>query len=97
MECLEYDLLLPPRGHGISELLDLATAAKRLVISPAVESNNLTLLEQIAINSDAIGFTIPLDTKHVPVAHLFMGQLRFRALPVATAKFVEDIRKKLEV
>ena len=112
MECLEYDLLLPARGNGIREILETSTAAKRLVMVPAVESNNLTLLEQIASKGNGIGFTIPLDmnsaagmaplryvpldTKDVSLAHLFVGQLRFRTLPVAAAKFVEDLRGMIE-
>jgi len=110
MECLEYDLLLPARGNGIREMLETATAAKRLVINPAIESNNLSLLEQVASKGDGIGFTIPLDMNYastplryvpvdprdMPVAHLFVGQLRFRTLPVASAKFVEELRGKIE-
>lgn len=110
MECLQYDLMLPPRGNGIREILEAATASKRLVMSPAVESNNLSLLEQMAGKGDGIGFTIPLDmqastsqlayvpleTRDVPLAHLFVGQLRFRTLPVASAKFIEDVRKSLQ-
>lgn len=113
MECLEYDLLLPAPGNGIRDILEEATAAKRLLITPAVESNNLTLLEQIASKGDGLGFTIPidmnyatstvplryvpLDTSDVPLAHLFLGQLRFRTLPVAAAKFVEDMRVALQI
>jgi DNA-binding transcriptional LysR family regulator len=113
MECLEYDLLLPAPGNGIRDILEEATAAKRLLITPAVESNNLTLLEQIASKGDGLGFTIPIDmnyassslplryvpidTTDVPLAHLFLGQLRFRTLPVAAAKFVEDIRVALQI
>lgn len=108
MECLEYDLLLPSRGNGIREILEVTTAAKRLVINPTVESNNLTLLEQMASKGDGIGFTIPLDMnyassgmplryipldiKDAPIARLQVSQLPFRALPVAAAKFVEDLR-----
>jgi len=113
MECLEYDLLLPARGNGIREVLETATAAKRLVINPAVESNNLSLLEKIAGKGDGIGFTIPLDMssaesmaplryipldlKDVRLARLLVGQLRFRTLPVAAAKFIEDLRATVEM
>lgn len=113
MECLEYDLLLPAPGNGTRAILERATSAKRLQITPAVQSNNLTLLEHSAIRGDGIGFTIPIDmnyvpdnaalsyvpvdTKDVPMAKVVVCQLRFRTLPVASAKFVEDIRKALAV
>lgn len=38
---------------------------------------------------------VPMDLKDVPLAHFFVGQLRFRTLPVATAKFVENLRKSV--
>lgn len=112
MECLEYELLLPPRGNGIREILETATSTKQLIINPVICSNNLTLLEQIACQGNGIGFTIPLDVgqsndgtplcyvpldiKDVPLSSLFVGQLRFRTLPVAVAKFVEDLRAVIE-
>ncbi len=113
MECLDSPLLLPQRGNGIREMLETATSIKRLSISPAIESNSPQLLSNIASEGKGIAFTvplaldhknqnpnlisIPLDTKDVPPGLLFVGQLRLRTLPVAAAKFVEEIRKTLEV
>lgn len=38
---------------------------------------------------------LPMDRKDVALAHFFVGQLRFRTLPVATAKFVENLRRSV--
>jgi DNA-binding transcriptional LysR family regulator len=112
MECLEWPLLLPQRGNGIREVLETATAIKRLGIVPTIESNSPQLLTHIARQGNGIAFTtplamdqnvkdtslvaIPLDGKDVPGGMLFVGQLRLRTLPVAAAKFVEEMRKVLE-
>lgn len=112
IECLEYDLLLPMRGNGIREVLETASTKKRVRINPAIESNDFHLIQQIVSQGNGIGFTapmafnsdtkrekicyIPLDLKDVPLVKLFIGQLRFRTLPVATAKFVERFRLVIE-
>ena len=113
MECMEWPLLLPQRGNGIREVLETATSIKRLSINPAIESNSPQLLANIAGQGDGIAFTIPLamaqvardaqlvaiplDPKDAAGGLLFVGQLRSRTLPVAAAKFVEEMRKVLEV
>lgn len=107
-ECLEYDILLPMRGNGLREALETASSKKRIKISPIIESNDLHLIQQIISEGDGIGFTVPffinsrdlkenvcyvpLDLKEVALVKVFIGQLRYRTLPVATAKFVENIR-----
>lgn len=111
MECLEHPLLLPQRGNGIREMLETATRIKRLSMNPTIESNSPQLLSSLARESAGIGFTIPLaleqierdrgliavplDTKDVPAGLLFAGQLRLRTLPVAAAKFVEEMSKSM--
>lgn len=112
MECLEFDLLLSPRGEGIREKLESATAAKGLQLSPSIESNDSALLEGLAIEGGGIAFSIevgiapedegssfvsiPLKDRDVPSPFLFVGQRRGRTLPVSAAKFVEELRKSLD-
>lgn len=112
MECLDYDLLLPMRGNGIREVLETVSIKKRLKINPVIESNDFNFIQKIVREGNCIGFTapfvlnveafeddvcyVPLDVKEVPLVKLFIGQLRYRTLPVATAKFVENIRLVFE-
>lgn len=112
IECLDYDLLLPMVGNGIREALDTASLKKRIKLNPVIESNDFQFIEQIICEGNGVGFNapllqnsetltnevvyVPLDLKDVPLVKLFIGQLRFRTLPVATAKFVESIRLVLE-
>ncbi len=111
-EAMEHELLLPPRGDGVREILESATRRRGINCHPVVESNDPALLEQIAADGGGISFgipigvdqstfrqsliAIPLDARDVKPGFLFVGQLRMRTLPVAAAKFVEEIRKVIE-
>ncbi len=39
----------------------------------------------------------PIDTRDIPVARFAMGQLAGRSLPVAAAKFAEQLAARLEL
>lgn len=112
VDCLDYDLLLSKRGDGVRELVESAYVKKDLRCQPTVESDDPAFLERIAMEDGGLSFAIPIGISQfhtktkltsVPMkkgelepGFLFVGQLRNRTLPVAAAKFVEEIRKKLE-
>lgn len=110
-ECVEYPLLLPKRPAGIRQVLDTAAAKVGIPLNPIVESNGLDLLNLLSRESDNLSFSIainlealrstgqfaavPIDTRDVAGGFLFAGHLKGRALPVAAARFLEDITKDL--
>ncbi len=110
-ECLEYALLLPEKTEGVRRVLDVAAAKTGLTLKPIVESNSLGLLQRMSLESSAISFTIavnleplletsgltavPIDERDVTGGFLFAGHLRGRTLPVAAARFLENISKEL--
>lgn len=112
MDCLEYKLYLPPKTEGIRELIEAATLRKGFACQPAIESNDPNALEHAIQYSAGVGFEIPISASidhtdknlvSIPLEHgeveegsLFIGQLRNRTLPVAAAKFVEDLRKSIQ-
>lgn len=111
-DCSQYGLLMSKRGDGVRELMENASARKGLRCDPTIESNDPAFLERIAMEGGGLSFAIPIGISQfhtktrltsVPMkmgeveqGFLFVGQLRNRTLPVAAAKFVEDIRKRLE-
>lgn len=111
VDCLEHDPLLPPRGEGVRELIEAAAVKKGLNCTPVVEAEDATLLKSIAKKGGGIAFSyphadtlpttdgltrIPLHTGEIEPGYLFVGQLHKRTLPVAVAKFVEEMRKVIE-
>lgn len=109
VDCLEHNPLLPPRGEGMRELVEAAAVKKGLNCSPAVESDDPELLLEIAKQGGGVAFSyalsqpqadvvqVPLYPNEVENGFLFVGQLHKRTLPVAVSKFVEEMRKVLEV
>ena len=110
-ECLNYDLALPKSTIGVRYLLEDALKAGVRKLEPVLESDNFETLRyyakyeqvitfQIAVglpekeNSNGLVF-IPLDQNDVPPGIMYVGQLRHRALPVAAAKFANQLSEAL--
>jgi len=110
-ECVDYPLLLPSQPSGVRHLLEGSAARLGLNLRSAVSANNLQFLQDYTLNDDHISFdipinlptnldeqgkrAIPLDSRDVPPGFLFVGHLRARTLPVAAARFLEDIVEEL--
>lgn len=110
-EAAEFPMMLPSRPEGVRQVLDNAAAKSGLSLHPEIESNSLDLLQSLVKQSNMITFTIglnlrpflnsdgliaiPVDEKDIPPGFLFAGHLRGRTLPVAAARFLEDVTKNL--
>lgn len=110
-ECVDYPLLLPSQPSGVRHLLEGSAARLGLNLRSAVSANNLQFLQEYALNDDHMSFdipinlplnleerdrqSIPIDSRDVPPGFLFVGHLRGRTLPVAAARFLEDIVEAL--
>ena len=110
-ECVSYPLLLPKPPEGIRHTLDHAAAKLGITLEPALESNSLDLLRLMSQDSESLSFclsinrrpdlendrlaSVPLDLSGVPSGVLTAGYLRGRTLPVAAARFLESVNKRL--
>ncbi len=110
-ECRDYPLLLPDEASGIRNLIDTAAVRLGLELPPAIEANVAELLHACAAHSGQIAFDVPVNLPDDLAAHgltavpvdprdagegfLFVGHLRGRTLPVASARFLEQITASL--
>ncbi len=106
-DCTDYPLLLPKHPEGIRAVLDALARKVGLTLEPALESNSLDLLRLMSQGSQALSFSIAINLRPdleadglvaIPldvVGVLNAGYLRGRTLPVAAARFLESVNKKL--
>lgn len=105
-DCLDHKLILPSRAYGVRHLLELGAARKERSLNPAVETESFEMIRHYVMHEDAVGFQIPIGLKlglddaitHRPLAsrdvtsgQLLLGQMKGRALPVASAKFAQQL------
>ncbi len=105
-DCLRKKLVLPSAAYGVRHLLEVAARQKGQVLSPAVETESFELIRHYVAHENAVGFQIPigldlesdkmithlpLSEKDVPVGRLLLGQMKGRVLPVASAKFTQQL------
>lgn len=107
--CVEYPVALPERSLGGRQLLNEVIERSNLRLNIVAESNSFEFLRGIVLRDKAISFQIeigavesgdivvrPIDERDFPHADLVLGQVRGRSLPVAAAKFAEQLARTLE-
>ena len=109
-DCIDYPLVLPTENNSVRYFLNTATLKLGRQIEPVVESDSHILLTQCLANQNTIGFQIPIgltkqddlsfhhvpvSEKDIPIGRLIAGQKKGRALPVAAARFLEQICETL--
>lgn len=111
-DCLRYPVSLPTAPYGVRQLLERAAARKAEPLEPVVESDSFEFLRHYAAAENLLAFQIPiglppsrsagdlvsrpLDERDVPCGVLLLGQLRHRALPVASARFADQLVTALQ-
>ena len=106
-DCLRYPLALPNDQTGIRFLLERAVQHTSLRLQPVVEADSFEFLRCHALAENIVAFQIPIglpvasdtdtlvtrpiDVRDVPHGILYLGQLRGRTLPVAVARFGQQI------
>lgn len=110
-DCITQKLVLPAPQYGVRHLLELAATRKGHVLTPVVETESFELIRHFVNHENAVGFQIPvglnvaehsgiahrpLSEKDVPSGRLLLGQKKGRALPVASAKFSQQLIAALE-
>lgn len=110
-ECAEFPLLLPGKSWGIRHLLDQSALRLGINLRSVIQSDSLEFLRDIDRNPDQVSFdipinlnrpnsqsdtvSIPLNPKDVPEGFIFVGHLKGRTLPVAAARFLEQVTTEM--
>lgn len=107
---MNYDLALPGPQYGVRGLLERAAKRMGRTLVPALETESFEMIRHYAAFGQTIGFQIPIglnqlmrpdiacipiDESDVPGGELLLGQLRGRALPVATLRFARQAAQNL--
>jgi DNA-binding transcriptional LysR family regulator len=108
-DCLRFPVALPTMPFGVRHLMEIAVRKSSLQLQPAVESDSFEFLRHYARQEDMVSFQLPiglpptneqegvvnrpLDTRDVPPGLLYFGQMRNRTLPVAAARFAQQMKE----
>jgi DNA-binding transcriptional LysR family regulator len=111
-DVVEFPLGFPTSDYGVRHLFDLAMLRGSVRLDPAVESDSFEFLRNYPSHEKLVSFQIPIglpappgnrdfrvvpfDERDVPPGTLYLGQLRGRTLPVAAARFADQLVKALE-
>ena len=106
-DCLAYPLAMPTAPYGVRHLMEAAVRRTSLMLHPVVESDSFEFLRYHARAENIVAFQIPIgvptrqeepgmvsrpiDARDVPPGLLYVGQLRGRTLPVAAARFAQQM------
>ena len=110
-ECAEYPMQLPEASLGVRYLLEQSALKLGLKFRTVIQSNSQEFLRSCGKETGNLSFdiavnitadlkksglkAIPINTLDVPEGFLFVGHLKGRALPVAAARFMEQISTSL--
>ena len=110
-ECADYPLSLPTHEYGVRKILDFKANRSMLDIHPAVESDSFEFLRNHVINEGTITFqievglptimknlgliAIPLSKKDMVAGSMYLIQKKNRILPIAAARFAEQLIQTL--
>lgn len=111
-ECLAYDVALPESNFGGREIIDDWLASSSAKLNTVLEANSFEILGDFVSRTDVITFQIDVGTllwksdprfavrpvSDIDGAHgpLVLGQFKGRALPLAPAKFAEQLSRELD-
>ncbi|TYK66621.1 LysR family transcriptional regulator [Colwellia echini] len=112
-DCLQYPLALPSDEYGLRRILNKKADSLALKLEPMIESDSFEFLRHSTGFGEYISFqieiglpkhlevmnlkAIPLDERDVPAGILYLAQLKGRTLPVAAAKFSQQLITDLPV
>lgn len=111
-DCAAFPVGLPTAQYGVRHLIDLALVRSSIRLEFVLESDNFEFLRLYPAQERLITFQIPIglppgglsgpttsrpvDSRDVPDGRLYLCQLRGRTLPVAAAKFAQQVGRELD-
>ncbi len=109
-DCIVYPLALPSMNYGVRRTIEDLYGTLSSRITPAVEADSYVLLQHYVARSQAVGFELqigiplietfgltsrPLKYPKTALGSLYIYHLKGRALPVAAARFVQQVVEAL--
>lgn len=111
-DCLSRPHVAPSRDYAVRALLDDASKKTSFShVAPIIEAESFDFMRHYILHENAICFqfpiglqsvadhglvTRPLSRRDVEPGNLLLGQLRGRTLPVASARFAQQLLQALE-
>lgn len=111
-DCLLHHHILPVERFAVRVLLDQAIKQRsNLALSPIIESESFDFMRRYVLHENALAFQFslglsaqdlaqltvrPLQLEDVAPGNLLLGQMRGRSLPIASAKFVQQLIVSLQ-
>jgi DNA-binding transcriptional LysR family regulator len=109
-ECLEYPLAMPPAPNSLRLLLENLAARTGTNLNPVVQSDSYEFLLNYGQKGQVISFYFPIglptegqlenrvskpiDKRDIPPVFLYFGHLKNRVLPVAAARFTDQLTNR---
>lgn len=108
--CLAYPMALPTPNYGVRRTLEALFDRLPAKVTPTIEADSYVLLQRYVASSQAIGFELqigvpqdssvglvsrPLTSPKAALGSLYVIHLKGRALPVAAARFMQQISEVL--
>lgn len=105
-DCLDHAHIAPAVPYGVRYLLDISARRCGRVVSPAVETESFELIRHYVLHEALVGFQIPIGLRtddfpgmvtrpiaqrDIAPGHLLLGQMKGRTLPVAAARFAQQL------
>lgn len=109
-DCLDYPLALPTTNYGVRKTIEALSDRISTRITPTIEADSYVLLQRYVARTQAIGFELkiglpqvasdelvsrPLKNAQSKLGSLYIVHLKGRSLPVAAARFAQQIAETL--
>ena len=109
-DCLAHTCIFPAQQYGVRHLLENASRRSSIALSPQLETESFEMMRHYVLEERCVGFQIPiglkteqnsplqyraLSPKDIEVGQLYLGQMRGRTLPVASARFAMQLVESL--
>ena len=108
-DCLDMPHMLPSEEYGVRHLLELATHGRSRRLAAVIEADSFEMMRQYVLYERIVSFQIPiglpadphlvvrpLPERDIRRGLLLLGQMRGRALPVASSKFALQLAAAFE-
>ncbi len=107
-DCLIYPTALPDHSLATRHHVEQSLARRGIPLEPTIESGSIEFLRNVVLRENALSLQIPsgipddpglvdrpIDTRDIPLMTLILAQRRGRVLPIAAAKFANQMIQRL--
>ena len=107
-DCFAYPTALPDHSLATRHHIEQTLARRGVPLEPSVESGSIEFLRSVVLRENALSLQVPsgipddprlvsrpIDTRDLPPMVLILAQRRGRVLPIAAAKFADQLIQRL--